>query len=287
MPTLFLVHVRPALSSSLTFVLSDEETEPSSADLEPLTEEAAAIKIQSIWRMHEEREIFLDKQHAAKDIQKVVRGNRQRGNRPGKPTATGTATPVAPARTILVGTIVCTRCVLKKTECHCTDGFANGGEAAVKAVEQIREHVRSAVKTTDRLIQIYKNLTGSKHYPLSKSTFAKLLTQACPTLNITPKFFDEVWLCAVKPHYLMDEMEHDTLAEWLFPEAESVKKRKLKQKQKELDEHNLRMEEEDERKREERNAPLRKLFGRIGDGAVKNGKGELKSNVGQLFQLLG
>ena len=47
------------------------------------------------------------------------------------------------------------------------------------------------------------------------------------------------------------------------------------------------MEEEDERKREERNAPLRKLFGRIGDGAVKNGKGELKSNVGQLFQLLG
>ena len=83
------------------------------------------------------------------------------------------------------------------------------------------------------------------------------------------------------------KLEHDTLAEWLFPEAESVKKRKLKQKQKELDEHNLRMEEEDERKREERNAPLRKLFGRIGDGAVKNGKGELKSNVGQLFQLLG
>ena len=123
-------------------------------------------------------------------------------SKPGKPTAT----PVAPARTILVGTIVCTRCDLKKTECHCTDGFANGGEAAVKAVEQIREHVRSAVKTTDRLIQIYKNLTGSKHYPLSKSTFAKLLTQACPTLNITPKKFDAVWLCAVKPHYLMDEI---------------------------------------------------------------------------------
>ncbi len=61
-------------------VLSDEETEPSSADSEPLTEEAAAIKIQSISRMHEEREAFLDKQHAATDIQKLARGNRSRRN---------------------------------------------------------------------------------------------------------------------------------------------------------------------------------------------------------------